>query len=128
VLALNWRSRYTFGEPPFTSLLPLGTSLDLRGLKFGQFRDFYVNYFLAEYRYKLYLKKKPTPLGFVAWGGVGSIGPSFNDALFKRVLPSVGIGVRFEVQPRLNMRADFGWAPSKKESNTATFFNFLESF
>jgi hypothetical protein len=125
-LAFNYRSRYYFGETPFTSMVSLGTSQDLRGLRFGQFRDFYENYFITEYRHKFYVHDRPTRWGFVVWGGVGSIGPDFRSALFERAIPSVGLGLRFEIQPRLNIRADFGYAPSQQES--ASYFNFLESF
>ncbi len=129
VLALNWRSRYVFGEPPFTSMISLGTSVDLRGFRFGQFRDFYLNYIMAEYRHKLYRSSgRPTRFGFVVWSGLGTIGPSFSDALFKRALPDFGIGVRFEVQPRLNLRIDLGYTPSRAGSHNATFFNFQEAF
>jgi len=128
-LAFNFRSRYDFGQTPFTSLISLGTSQDLRGLRFGQFRDQYLNYFITEYRYKIYRRvNKPTRWGFVIWSGIGSIGPDFSSALFQKVIPDFGVGLRFEIQPRLNVRADFGYAPSSAGSHDATYFNFLEAF
>ena len=129
VLALNWRSRYYFGEPAPTSILPLGLSIDLRGLAFGKFRDYKTNYFLAEYRHKFYNRLgEPSRFGFVVWSGIGAIGNNFNDAMFKQVLPDFGVGLRFEILPRLNLRGDEGFAPTKGASSHATFFNFLESF
>jgi hypothetical protein len=127
-LAFNWRSRYDFGETPYTSLISLGTSNDLRGLRFGQFRDHFLNYVIAEYRHKLYLHDKATRFGFVVWSGIGAIGGNFREALFERPLPDVGIGLRFEIQPRLNARADFGYGPPPAGNHTATYFNFLEAF
>lgn len=128
-LALNWRSRYVFGDAPFTSMISLGTSSDLRGFRFGQFRDYYLNYLLAEYRYKFYRSgNRPSRLGFVLWSGIGAIGGNFGNGLFKRALPDFGIGLRFEVQPRLNLRIDFGYAPTEAGSRTGTYFNFLEAY
>lgn len=128
-LAFNWRSRYAFGAAPITSLISLGLSTDLRGLRFGQYRDHYLNYAIAEYRHKFYKSNgKPSRWGFVSWAGAGAIGPDFSSALFKRAIPDFGIGLRFEVQPRLNARVDFGFAPSRNGNHNATYFNFLEAF
>jgi hypothetical protein len=41
-----------------------------------------------------------------------------------RWLPNTGIGYRFELQPRMNVRLDFGVA----RDTQAVYFNFLESF
>lgn len=127
-LAFNWRSRYDFGDVPFTSMISLGTSLDLRGLRFGQFRDRYLNYFITEYRHQLYWRNKPTRFGFAVWSGVGAVGGSFSKALFKYPLPDVGIGLRFEIQPRLNARIDLGYGPGPSGNRTGTYVNFLEAY
>ena len=127
-LAFNWRSRYDFGQTPFTSMISLGTSLDLRGRRFGQYRDQYLNYFITEYRHQLYWHARPTRFGFVVWSGVGAIGGSFGNALFRYPLPDVGIGLRFEIQPRLNARIDFGYGPGTSGNHTGTYVNFLEAY
>jgi hypothetical protein len=128
-LAFNFRSRYDFGQTPFTSLISLGTSTDLRGLRFGQFRDQYLNYVISEYRHKFYRHgDKPSRTGFVLWTGLGSIGPNFGAAMFQRPIPDFGIGLRFEIQPRLNARIDYGYAPSKNGNHSATYFNFQEAY
>jgi hypothetical protein len=128
-LAINLRSRYDFGQAPFTSMVSLGTSNDLRGLRFGQFRDYYENYLLTEFRYKFYKHGDiPTRFGMVVWSGIGAIGGDFRNALFERALPVVGLGFRFEIQPRLNLRIDFGYGPSTAGSHTGTYFNFLEAY
>jgi len=127
-LAINLRSRYDFGEAPFTSMISLGTSNDLRGFRFGQFRDYYMNYAIAEYRHKIYTGGHPTKFGFVAWTGVGAIGDNFNQALYQQPLPDFGVGLRYEVQPRLNLRIDFGFAPSRAGTHNGTYFNFLEAY
>jgi hypothetical protein len=124
-LAFNWRSRYEFGEIPFTAMASLGSPFDLRGYRNGQFRDPFVNYGIAEYRHKFYTSHgKPTRSGFALWCGIGSIGSDFNGALFHKVLPDLGIGYRFEIQPRLNVRLDLGYSPFY----SGIYFNIQEAF
>jgi len=124
-LAINWRSRYEFGETPFTAMPSFGSPFDLRGYRYGQFRDRYSNYVIAEYRHKLYLTStKPSRYGFVLWGGLGAIGPDFRQSLFSIVLPDAGIGFRFEVQPRLNVRLDIGYCPT----HVGVYANFPEAY
>jgi outer membrane protein assembly factor BamA len=128
-LAFNFRSRYDYGEVPFTSMISLGTSTDLRGFRFGQFRDYYMNYLITELRYKIYRPDgRPTRFGFVVWSGIGAIGDDFREGLFEQALPDFGVGLRFEVQPRLNLRIDFGYAPAGSNHHVATYFNFLEAY
>jgi hypothetical protein len=43
---------------------------------------------------------------------------------FKGVLPNVGVGYRLEVQPRMNLRIDFGWG----FETFGFYFNFNEAF
>ena len=124
-LAINWRSRYEFGETPFTAMPSFGSPFDLRGYRYGQFRDRYANYVIGEYRHKLYLASgKPSRYGFVAWGGLGAIGRAFGQSLFGIVLPNAGIGFRFEVQPRLNVRLDIGYCPT----HIGVYANFPEAY
>jgi outer membrane protein assembly factor BamA len=124
-LALNWRTRYEFGPAPFTYMASFGSPFDLRGYRYGQFRDQFFNCGIAEYRQKLYAgADKPTRFGFVIWGGVGAIGDGVANSLFRYALPDVGIGLRFEIQPRLNVRLDLGYSPS----HTGVYFNFLEAY
>ena len=124
-LAINWRSRYEFGETPFTAMPSFGSPFDLRGYRYGQFRDRYSNYVVAEYRHKLYhVSNKPSRYGFVLWAGLGAIGPDFRQSLFGNALPDAGIGLRYEVQPRLNVRLDIGYCPT----HVGVYANFPEAF
>jgi hypothetical protein len=66
----------------------------------------------------------------VGWGGVGSIGadvPSFDNWL-----PNWGVGYRFEVQPRMSVRADVGFGREFLESGNvyvpSVYFSFTEAF
>ena len=44
--------------------------------------------------------------GFVAWVATGTIGPGVEN--FSKWLPNAGVGIRFEVEPRMNLRVDYG--------------------
>ncbi len=66
-----------------------------------------------------------TRLGFTAWGNIGA----FGDELFKwtEVVYSVGLGLRFEVQPHKNVRFDIGQQIGG--SNAISFYiGFIEEF
>ncbi|HTI07907.1 MAG TPA: BamA/TamA family outer membrane protein [Puia sp.] len=124
-LAFNWRSRYEFGQTPFTAMASFGSPFDLRGYRYGQFRDQFSNYGILEYRHKLYFgNNQPSRYGFVLWTALGAIGPEFYQSLFCNSLPNAGIGLRFEIQPRLNVRLDVGYSPS----HSGVYFNFPEAF
>ena len=60
--------------------------------------------------------------GVVAWLGVGSIGTDPSE--FKNWLPNAGLGYRFEVQPRMNVRVDIGFG----RETSGFYFNFNEAF
>ena len=60
--------------------------------------------------------------GFVTWVGAGTLG---NDpAHLQGIVPSAGAGYRFELQPRSNVRMDFGIG----RHSHGIYFNFTEAF
>ena len=67
--------------------------------------------------------RKESRHGFVTWAGVGWIGENMRD-LRGHYLPNLGIGYRFELQPRMNVRIDFGWGIE----SSGIYFNFTEAF
>jgi hypothetical protein len=78
---------------------------------------------LAEYRY-MFLKGNGelSPHGIVLFTGTGSIGE--NATNFNDWLPCVGLGYRFQVQPRMNLRIDYGFGFESQ----GFYFNFNEAF
>jgi len=130
---LAWRVnlRHTFGATPYASLSQLGGANDLRGYYKGRYRDVLTTFGLIEYRYMFKRARREGPTiepprlsrhGFVVWGGVGGVGPSFAGLV--NWLPNTGFGYRFEIQPRMNVRADLGFG----EDTVGFYFNFQESF
>ena len=101
----------------------LGTPYDLRAYRWGKYREESMLYLIGEYRHQFQKKDETlSKSGFVFWLGGGTLGKTIVE--FEKWLPSAGIGYRFEIQPRMNLRLDFGFG---RESN-AFYFNFNEAF
>ena len=46
--------------------------------------------------------------GIVVWAGAGEVFPSFDKLMMRRILPSFGIGYRWEFKKNINIRLDYG--------------------
>jgi outer membrane protein assembly factor BamA len=130
VLAWQLVSRMTFGEVPYSEMSQLGSPFGLRGYTWGQYRDKSMLYLMTEYRHTFCRRDGSLSRhGMVTWIGAGSIydlepGGSGIGSPTNRWLPNVGVGYRLEVQPRLNMRLDFGIG----RETTGFYFNIVEAF
>ena len=130
VLAWTLQSKNAFGEIPLTKYNLSGTPYDLRGYYMGQYRDKSSHVAIAEYRQMFntdqsnWFKKMIHHLGYVVWGGCGFMGP--QPFKIEGVLPNAGVGLRIEVQPRMNIRLDFGRNMVNKQN--LFYFNMTEAF
>ncbi len=130
ILAWQLCTRNTFGDVPYNELSQLGNPFDLRGYPWGKFRNKGKAYGVVEYRHTF--KKKSGDLskyGAVAWVGGGTIYNTGNDPLIDDAptgfLPNTGIGFRYELQPRMNLRLDFGVG---RDGLQGFYFNINETF
>ncbi len=130
VIAWTAQSKNVFGDVPLTKYVLSGTPFDLRGYYMGQYRDKTSHLIMAEYRQMIntdsssWIKKMLNRLGFAAWAGCGFMGP--NPVDIEGVLPNYGIGLRIEVQPRMNVRLDLGRNTTNKQS--LFYLNMTEAF
>ena len=130
VLAWTVQTKNVFGDVPLTKYALSGTPFDLRGYYMGQFRDKSSHVVMAEYRQMIntdksnWVKKMLSHVGYVAWGGCGFMGPT--PGKIEGVLPNLGLGLRIEVQPRMNVRLDFGRDMVNKQN--LFYFNMTEAF
>ncbi|WP_430812395.1 MULTISPECIES: BamA/TamA family outer membrane protein [unclassified Carboxylicivirga] len=129
ILAWNISSKYSFGDVPPTRMQRIGTPFDLRGYYSGQFRDAAGNVFVAEYRHMFNtgsgkIGRLWKHIGFAGWAGAGFMGSSPFD--IEGVLPNAGLGLRIELQPRMNFRLDVG--RGFKSNQTLIYFNMTEAF
>jgi len=122
--AWNIRTRFTTGDVPWGEMSQLGTPTDLRGYTWGRFRHQSMMYLLGEYRQMF--RNRDTgergKHGMVVWMGTGTIMKDVTT--IENWLPNFGFGYRFEVQPRMNVRFDFGFG----RDNAGLYFNFTEAF
>ena len=78
---------------------------------------------LTEYRHMFYKANgELSKHGVVGWVGAGTIGQDVSS--FEEYLPNFGLGYRLEVQPRMNLRLDFGFGAE----TFGFYFNFNEAF
>ena len=130
VLAWTVQSKNVFGDVPLLKYSLSGTPYDLRGYYMGQYRDKSSHLLIAEYRQMFntdrsnWFKRVMSRVGYVAWGGCGFMGPT--PGKIEGVLPNVGLGLRIEVQPRMNVRFDFGRNVINKQN--LFYFNMTEAF
>lgn len=130
VIAWTAQSKNVFGNVPLNKYVLSGTPFDLRGYYMGQYRDKTSHVIMAEYRQMIntdksnFVKKMLSHVGFTAWGGCGFMGP--NPVKIEGVLPNFGVGLRIEVQPRMNVRLDFGRNTVNKQN--LFYFNMTEAF
>jgi len=127
---LAWQVKTRVGNRnvPWPEMSQLGTPFDLRGYRWGRFRDKNMLFGIAEYRH-MFMRKKPrkdgnmmSRFGLVTWLAAGSIGDTY--AAMTRWLPNGGVGIRFEIQKRMNARLDFGIG----EDTSAIYLSFNEAF
>lgn len=122
-LAWQVKGRFGVNDVPYAEMSQLGTPFDLRGYTWGRYRDNSMIFSILEYRH-MFAKRNGdvSPHGVVLWAGTGSIASNARD--FEYWLPNFGFGYRFEVQPRMNLRLDYGFGLE----TTGFYFNFNEAF
>ena len=127
-LAWNIKTRATFGGAPWPEMSQLGNLFDFRGYTWGRYRDESFLLGVIEYRH-MFRRKKPNQRGtldsrsgFTVWVGSGSIGRDIRD--YNQWLPTYGVGYRFETQPRMNVRIDYG----RGTNSSAFYVTFNEAF
>jgi hypothetical protein len=127
-LAWQIKTRIGNNNVPWPEMSQIGTPFDLRGYRWGRYRDKTTLFSIVEYRH-MFMRKKPrkdgsmmSRLGFVTWLATGSIGDGFVD--MTQWLPNGGVGLRFEIQKRMNARLDFGIG----KDTSAIYISFNEAF
>ena len=129
-LAWTAQSHNVFGTVPLNRYSLSGSPFDLRGYYWGQYRDKSSHMVIAEYRQMIntdrttWVKRMLNRLGFTAWAGCGFMGP--QPFRIEGVLPNAGLGIRIEVQPRMNVRLDYG--RNFINGQNLFYFNMTEAF
>lgn len=123
---LTWQYslRITNKDVPWNELSAIGGFNDLPGYYPGQFRDYHMMFARIEYRHKFYKSGSAeiSRHGLVYWLGGGTVFNSLKT--INKALMSTGFGYRFELQPRMNLRIDFGFSPG----SFGLYLGFTEAF
>ncbi|CDF78103.1 conserved hypothetical protein, bacterial surface antigen (D15)-like family [Formosa agariphila KMM 3901] len=123
ILAFKLYGRITEGDTPYQELTALGGTNALRGYITGQYRDEAGIYFISEWRHTFEKQDKSlSKHGMTLWIASGTMASSVSE--MNQWVPNGGIGYRFEVQPRMNVRIDFGIG----RESSGLYFNFTEAF
>jgi hypothetical protein len=128
-LAWQIKSKLCAGSiVPWTDMAMLGGHQNLRGYTLGRFRDEKMGSAIMEYRHMFRRKKINkagnfnSRFGFVTWIGAGAISAGVDK--ITNWLPNAGVGARFEVRSRMNIRIDYGVGRGER----AFYVTFKEAF
>lgn len=104
VLAARIHGAFTYGNTPWAVMPTLGGSERLRGYYEGQYRDKCEMDATIEIRQHLMGRS-----GIVVWGGAGAVFPNFRRFSSNDILPTYGVGYRWEFKKMTNVRVDVGF-------------------
>lgn len=124
VLAWQIKARIGVEHVPWTDMSTIGSPHDLRGYYFGQYRDRSMSLVLLEYRHKIFRRRsvETSRHGMVFWLGGGTVYSTPQE--IKTILPGMGFGYRYELQPRMNLRIDIGFGTE----TLGIYLGFNEAF
>ena len=119
VLAFQAKGEFSSGDVPWTMMARMGGASNLRGYLNSRYRA--RNMVLSQVEYRMPLAGRH---GMAFWTGAGTIANSAGDLSFSELLPTVGVGYRFEVKQRTNLRLDLGIG----KGDSGFYFNVNEAF
>ena len=76
----------------------------MRGYYLGQYTDNSMLTFQMELRQHIWRR-----IGCVVWGGAGNVFSEREKFSWSKTLPNYGVGLRWELKKRVNVRMDYGF-------------------
>ncbi len=119
VLAWQLRAESNFGEVSWDQMALLGGAGALRGYEQGQYRD--KNMLISQLEYRQPITGRH---GMVYWLGAGTLADEFDHLGQESWLYTVGLGYRFEIKQRVNLRLDMGFG----NDQSGFYFAINEAF
>ena len=119
VIATDIYGRFNGKDSPWALREELGGGYRMRGYYAGRYIDNSIVSCQAELRQRIYKR-----IGCTVWGGCGTVFPRFKEFEWKNMLPSYGLGLRWEFKHRVNIRVDYGFG----KHTSGFIFNFNEAF
>lgn len=104
ILAVDLFAEFNSDGTPWPMLARLGDNQRMRGYYLGRFTDNNMITFQVELRQRIWRR-----IGGVVWGGAGNVFHTFRDFQWNQTLPNYGLGLRWELKKRVNVRLDYGF-------------------
>jgi outer membrane protein assembly factor BamA len=104
VLAVDLFGEINSANAPWHLREQLGGNLRMRGYYKGRYID--NSLIAAQMELRQYVAQR---IGFAAWLGAGTVFPSLQAFTPQHLLPTCGVGVRWEFKHNLNLRVDYGF-------------------
>ena len=104
LLAFDLYGEFNSDGTPWPLLARLGGNERMRGYYEGQYTDNNMITLQLELRQHIWRR-----IGCVVWGGAGNVFPDIEKCYIDHTLPNYGIGVRWELKKRVNVRMDYGF-------------------
>ncbi len=117
VLAFQLFTRLSWGESPVLDLPNLGGQALLRGYQEGRFRDQFAYFTQVEYRWQTFRR-----IGFVFFGGTGSVASQNETLQLKDLKYSLGSGIRLKIVESENLNIRFDYALGFGNENANNFY------
>lgn len=104
VLAADLYAVFNTDGTPWPMLARLGGSQRMRGYYQGRYTDNDMITLQVELRQRIWRR-----IGCAVWGGAGNVFPSLGEFDWAQTLPNYGVGFRWELKKRVNVRLDYGF-------------------
>ena len=119
IMAFQFHGCGATEHTPWSMLSAVDASSGIRGYYERRYRDRGEIDAVVELRQHIWRRN-----GIVIWAGVGSVFHRLDQINFKRLLPSFGLGYRWEFKKRVNVRLDYGIG----KGQSSFYFNINEAF
>lgn len=119
VMAFRLHGASAYGDVPWGMMPTLDKGNAVRGYYEGRYRDKNEADILVEMRQHVWRRN-----GIVVWAGVGTVFSSLRQIGWDTLLPTYGIGWRWEFKKKVNVRVDVGFG----KHSTAINFGINEAF
>lgn len=104
ILAFDLYGEFNSTGTPWPMLARMGGTQRMRGYYQGRYTDDDLLTVQMELRQRIWRR-----IGGVVWCGAGNVFPAINKYNWNQTLPNYGIGLRWELKQRINVRLDYGF-------------------
>lgn len=104
ILAADLYAEFNSDGTPWPMLARMGGGQRMRGYYQGRYTDNDMITVQVELRQRIWRR-----IGCTVWGGAGNVFPRFDEFRWSQTLPNYGVGLRWELKKRVNVRIDYGF-------------------